>query len=117
MSIINDNPEPIKLAAHLSIFVNLIPFGGLIVVFIILAFSRDENYEVHEEAKKAANWQINMMLLGFVVFILTFLTFGFLGFILYPLLALISSLFPIIAAIRTYNGNVYQYPFSFNFLS
>jgi uncharacterized Tic20 family protein len=112
MGFINENKEPMKLVSHLSIFMNFFPFAGLIAVFLIWTFSKNENSEVEEEAKKAINWQITMLILGLLFLILTFLSFGLLGFILAPLYTIISLLFPTLAAIRTYSGNNYQYPFT-----
>lgn len=112
MNFIEENPTLSKVIAHLSVFINLIPFAGLIITYLIYSSTRESNLETAQEAIKAFNWQVTMILLAFVITFITFLTFGILGVILWPIYTVTTVLFPVLGAIKTTNHQPYFYPFS-----
>jgi uncharacterized Tic20 family protein len=116
MTFISENTRLLKVLIHLTVFINLFAFAGLITAFIVWVQAKKENYEVEIEARKSINWQLTMMLLGIAVVTLSFISFGILGFILIPIYSVITILFPIIAALKNANGDNYNYPFAVLFI-
>jgi len=112
MSFINENPIPIKILAHLSVFINLFPFAGVITAYVIYTSTKYDNKEIAEEARKAFNWQITMSIVALGFAVLTLITFGLLGFILWPVYGCITIIFPILGALKMLNERPYSYPFS-----
>lgn len=112
MTFISENTKLLKILIHLTVFINLFAFAGIITALIVWSQAKKENYEVEIEARKSLNWQATMMILGIVVAAITFLSFGLLGFIVIPIYTVITILFPILAALRNANEEEYNYPFS-----
>jgi len=97
------------LAAFLGI-----PFANILAPLIIWLLKKEEFALVDQEGKKALNFQITMGICGLIAF---FLCFVFVGFLLLPVVMIVWLIFTIIAAVKTSNGQTYEYPFSFKFIS
>jgi uncharacterized protein len=103
------------MACHLtalSLFIGL-PFGNLIVPFILWLIKKNEMPLVDVNGKESLNFQISM-----TIYLLSsaFLCFFFIGFLfLFPLI-ITDFICVIIAAVKTSNGEPYQYPITIRFL-
>jgi uncharacterized protein len=118
----------------------MIPFVSLIVPYLVWVSGRDRHPFVDDQGRKALNFQISMAIYtisgGILLIFLFLLTCGmaltastfssamgniamWFGFALATLIALFA-LFQlgviILAAIKAYNGQSYQYPFTLRFL-
>lgn len=116
MTFISENTRLLKILIHLTVFINLFAFAGLITTYIIWSQAKKENYELEIEARKALNWQLTMLVLAIAVVIVSFLSLGLLASILVPAYSVTTILFPILAAFKNANENEYNYPFSILFL-
>jgi uncharacterized Tic20 family protein len=101
---------------HIVALVGLIGNGvgfvlGPLVVWLI---KRDDDPFIDEQGKEAINFQITMFIAAIISGILTLVVIGF--FMLVAVL-LLMTVFPIIAAIKTSNGEHYRYPFTIRLLS
>ena len=112
-----DHPWP--MACHLSVFANIfvcIPFGGLLLPFIIRETKRKEDPEIAYHAKEALNFQINVLPLALLLFFMGCLGVkgcwlfapALLGFVA---LIVVSSVYAIIAAMAASEGRRYKYPY------
>ena len=88
--------------------------GGKGTVTIQHLLKKEEFALVDQEGKKALNFQITMAICGLIAF---FLCFVLVGFLLLPVVMIVWLIFTIIAAVKTSNGQTYEYPFSFKFIS
>ncbi|QDU69018.1 DUF4870 domain-containing protein [Engelhardtia mirabilis] len=102
--------------AHLSTFAGgIVPFGNVIAPLVIWLVQRDESPFVAEHARQALNFQITMMVLGFVSLAVVVATLGLAVFVVAPVLIVVTMLglvFTVIAAVRGYEGREYRYPLS-----
>lgn len=85
---------------------------GFIGPLIIFAISENDDW-AKENAKKALNWQLSLMIYWVVTIVLIFLLIGIL-FI--PVLVVLGIVFPIIAAIKANEGEIWDYPLTIPFL-
>jgi uncharacterized Tic20 family protein len=102
------------LFLHLSQLLNfVIPFAGIIAPIVIWQMKKDEIPALDAHGKMIANWMISALIYSAVSFVLAFVLIGFLGFIA---LAVVGVAFPIIGAIKAYNGELWEYPLTIKFL-
>ena len=102
------------LILHLSLLANLVlPPAGLIVPIVIWQLKKDELPGIDAHGKNAVNWIISLVIYLAVSFVLAFVIIGFL---LLLVLGVLSVVFPIIAAIKANNGEVWKYPLTISFL-
>ena len=94
---------------HLSALVAFIgiPFGNILGPLVIWLIKKNEMPLVEQEGKAALNFQISMTIYTVVAFILCFVAIGFL--LIFPII-LVNVVLVVIAAIKTSNGEKYQYP-------
>ena len=94
---------------HLSSLVAFIgiPFGNILGPLVIWLIKKNEMPLVDQEGKSALNFQISMTIYTVVAFILCFIAIGFL--LIFPII-LFNVVLVIIAAIKTSNGEKFQYP-------
>jgi uncharacterized Tic20 family protein len=85
-----------------------------VAIPLIIFFVSDDSV-VKENAKEALNFHLNMWVYGFIVWILSFVLIGYL---LWPILILVSIIFPILATVQTFKNpdSVFRYPFIFRVL-
>ena len=96
--------------AHLSIVAGLVfPLGNVIVPLVIWLTQRDKSEFVDVHAKEALNFQITVTLLGVGGFILTFFV---IGIPLLLMLLLACVVFSVLGAMKSNQGEMYEYPFN-----
>ena len=102
------------MLCHLTALVFLvgIPFGNIIGPLVVWLLKRHDMPLVDEEGKEALNFQISMT----IYFIVSALScFILVGFLLVVPVVLINIIFTIIAAVKTSDGEKYQYPLTIRF--
>lgn len=87
----------------------IIPFGHLIVPLVIWLLQRDKHPLIDANGKEAVNFQISVTLYMMVAAILMLVV---IGFFLLGLIGLLALIFVIVAAVKTSNGESFQYPLS-----
>lgn len=99
---------------HLSMLTGfVIPFAGFILPFIIWQTKKNDLPGIEVHGRNAANWIISQVLYYAVFGILSFMLIGI------PFLVVVfvlSIIFPIIAGVKSNNGDVWKYPLSIRFL-
>ncbi len=102
------------MLCHLSALAGVVvPFGNVIGPLVVWMMKKAEYPLVDREGKKSPNFQITVAI-GFLILIP--FCFILIGFFLMPLLGLAALIFTIIAAVKTSNGEDYNYPVSFKFV-
>jgi uncharacterized protein len=90
--------------------------GGIMFGFVpslVVYLIQEKEGFVKENAKSALNFQISIIIYAAICFILAFILIGILGFMA---LGVFLIVMPIIAAIKTSDGKVYQYPLTINLI-
>jgi uncharacterized protein len=90
--------------------------GGIMFGFVpslVVYLIQEKEGFVKENAKSALNFQISIIIYAAICFVLTFILIGILGFMA---LGVFLVVMPIIAAIKTSDGKVYQYPLTINLI-
>ncbi len=112
------NAEARKWASlcHIMALVGLIGNGvgfvlGPLVVWLI---KRDDDPFIDEQGKEALNFQITMFIAAIVSLLLTVVV---IGLFLVIAVGIVMVVFPIIAAVKTSNGEHFRYPFTIRFLN
>ncbi len=103
------------LACHLSALSGFIgvPFGWVVGPLIVWLIKGKEIPAVQEHGKDALNFQISMTIYGIVAGLLIF---AFVGFLLLPAVAIADLVLTILAGLKAYNGERFQYPLTIRFL-
>ena len=104
------------MICHLSALVGLLGngIGFFIGPLVVWLMKREDDPLIEEQGKEAVNFQLTMFLALFVSALLALVLIGI------PLLiitGLMMVIFPIIAAVKTSNGERYRYPISIRFMS
>ncbi len=104
------------MICHLSALVGLLGngIGFLIGPLVVWLIKREDDPLIEEQGKEAVNFQLTMFLALFISALLTFVLIGIPLLIAFGLMMIIN---PIIAAVKTSNGDRYRYPISIRFLS
>ena len=103
------------LLLHLSQFAAHITFGlGLIAPVLIWQLKKNDLPGLDAHGKNAVNWIISEIIYGAVSFALCAVLIGFL---LLPIVLLMGTIFPIIAAVKANNGEVWKYPLAIPFFN
>ena len=122
----NENGEATTLSAkearqwavlcHLSALVGLLGngIGFLIGPLVVWLIKREDDPLIEEQGKEAVNFALTMFLALFVSALLAIVLIGIPLLIAFGLMLVIN---PIIAAVKTSNGERYRYPISIRFLS
>ena len=122
------NERKIAALVHLSSVAGLlIPFGNLIAPLVIRLLKREGSNFIDANVKAAINFQISVSIYGVVclipVFVLTVITllvapdiFVLVGISLLAALVIIPMAVAIIAAIKAWRGEKFNYPLSIRFL-
>lgn len=98
------------LIAHLSPFV--VPVLGPLIVWVV---QKDKSEFVADQAKESLNFQLSIIVVGFLIGAGGIATFGF-GFLLLPVLGIFATIYQIIAAMEANKGVRYRYPYTFRFI-
>ena len=98
---------------HLSCLAGyVVPLGGFVIPIVIWQLKKDELPELDEHGKNAVNWIISHLIWVAACVLLAFVG---IGIPLLFLLALVSVVFPLVAAIKASNGEVWPYPITISF--
>ncbi|MCU1290276.1 MAG: rane protein [Acidobacteria bacterium] len=99
---------------HLSQLFNFIlPPAGIIAPIVIWQMKKDKIPALDAHGKMIANWMLSALIYSVVSGILAIVLIGFLGFIA---LMVLSVAFPIVGAVKAYNGEFWEYPLTIKFL-
>jgi hypothetical protein len=130
------------MACHLSALAGLIiPFGSILIPLIIWLTQKDKHPFINEQGKESVNFQISMIIYGFVFGLITailsiflvlsyssayssgvnslnllFLSLSYLVLFIWILVLIFQLFVIIIASVRAYNGQSYHYPFNLRLL-
>jgi uncharacterized Tic20 family protein len=106
----NDDESNWGMFAHLSALAGLvIPFGSVLGPLLIWLTKGKESAYVGEQAREALNFQITMVIVAAVCFVLAFILIGFL---LLWLAVIADLVFVILAAVTASKGQLYRYPYT-----
>lgn len=116
---ISNDSKNMGMLCHLMTFCAFIVpvIGAILGPLIFWLIKKDSDPVVDREGKKSINFQITVFIIVAGLMVISILPF--LGFITLPLIALVSLadlIFIIIAAVKTSNGEIYEYPFTLNLL-
>lgn len=121
---ITQNDKNYSTIMHLSTFLGwFFPFGNIIAPLILWIAKKSESSFIDEHGKAALNFQLSITLYSFLLALLiipiTILTLGLglIAVILGIIPAFILTLvFVIGASIKASNGELYDYPFTIDFI-
>jgi uncharacterized Tic20 family protein len=102
------------MACHLSGLAGFvgIPFGNIIAPLVVWLMKKDEFPLVNTEGMKALNFQISVTIYAIVAG-LTLLVL--VGFLLVPAVVIFWLVYTIIGAVKTSNGEPFEYPLTIKF--
>jgi uncharacterized protein len=104
----------LHLSALIGVFTGI---GFLLGPLVVWLLKRDEHPALDEAGKDAVNFQISMFVLGIVAAVLCFTVIGLIvGVPLAIAVGIAAFVFPVIAAVRTTNGEDYRYPFTHRYI-
>ena len=83
-------------------------FFSFVPALIVYLIKKDDGY-VQDQAREALNFQLTMVIVAVVCFILSWILIGFL---LLAIAIVVDLVFVIIAAIAASNGVIYRYPYT-----
>lgn len=98
-----------SLLSHLSYFIL-----GIIAPLIIMLTLGTRSQYVRHHAVEALNFHITMWIAGFVAGLSILLL---IGIVLLPVVLIAGAVFAIVAAIQSYQGQLYRYPLTIRFIS
>jgi uncharacterized Tic20 family protein len=84
----------------------------MVVPIVLWQVKKNESEIIDQHGKNVTNWILSELIYGIVFFILCFLLIGI------PLLIALGAvgiIFPIIGAVKAYNGEVWSYPLTIKF--
>lgn len=94
--------------AHIGTFSSMfVPLGNIIVPIIVWQMKKHDSEFVVEQAKESLNFQITLMIYSLISLLLCIIVIGF--FLIFALV-IFGLIMVIIAAIRTNEGEDFQYP-------
>jgi uncharacterized Tic20 family protein len=92
----------------------IVPIAGIVLPVVIWQIKKDELPGMDAHGKNALNWIISELIYLVIAIVLTFVLIGI------PLLAALciaGIAFPIVAAVKANNGEVWKYPLAIPFLT
>ncbi len=99
-----------RILAAITHISAIFPLGfGFVGPLIIYLIKKDEGGFVAENARNALNFQLTMLILNAIAW---FLVIILIGFVMLWVLGIINVVLVIIAAWKSYEGYVYNYPFT-----
>jgi uncharacterized protein len=100
---------------HMSVLAGfVIPIAGLVLPIMIWQLKKVELPGIDPHGKNVLNWIISEIIYAVACVILIL---GIIGIPLLIALAVVAVVFPIVAAIKANNGEVWAYPLAFRFVS
>ncbi len=102
------------MICHLAALVGLFSGIGFIVgPLVAWLLKKDDHPLIDEQGKEALNFQLTMFLAAFVAGLLALVL---IGFFLLIVIGVLMVVFPVIAAVRTDQGDRYRYPLTIRFV-
>lgn len=100
---------------HLSAFAGLVfpPFGFVLGPVIIWIIKKEGMPLVADQGREAINFQLTMLIILIICFVLVFLLIGFL---LIAFWGIFQFIIIIVATIKAHAGVYYRYPFAIRFI-
>lgn len=103
------------LYLHLSVLAGfIIPVAGLVIPIVLWQMKKNELPQIDAHGKNVVNWIISEVIYWIICYVLIFLLIGI------PIamgLTVIGIVFPVVAAIKGYRGEVWKYPMAIPFFS
>lgn len=99
---------------HLSALAGLMIGFFFLVPLIIWLVKRNDMPAIDPHGKAAINWHLSMFIWTMLSVLL--ICAGGIGIVLLILIGLISIIFPIIAAVKANDGELWEYPGTFHFI-
>ena len=91
----------------------MVPFAGLVLPIVIWQLKKAELPGIDVHGKNALNWILSKLI---YMTVCVLLVFAVIGIPLLIALGVVAVIFPIIAAIKASNGEVWKYPLAITFL-
>lgn len=110
----DDQARQWAVGAHLAGLSSLVGIPGVIGVLVVWLIKKDEHPLVDEHGKEALNFQISLFIYAAISAVLVLLLVGLL-FLLF--VAIFGLIMPIIAAVKTSNGEDYRYPLTLRLIT
>lgn len=98
-----------RLLAVLSHVLTIISGIGILAPLVIYLLKKDESGFVADNAKESLNFQLSILILYIVSFILIVVLIGIL---MLSVLWILNTILVIVAAIKASENKVYRYPFN-----
>jgi uncharacterized protein len=100
---------------HLSVFAGYAaPLAGLVVPVVLWQLKKDESPEIDAHGKMVLNFILSMLIYAIVSGLAVFVLIGI------PLLialSIIGIVFPIVGAVKSLDGQLWQYPLMIKFFN
>ncbi len=114
-------PEPSKPSHTLGTVCHLlglcgylgVPLGNVLGPLVLWLVKKEEDAFLRETGKHVLNFQISMAIYLVVASLAIFLV---IGFVLVPVVLIVGIVYTIIGAIKSSEGEIYQYPLTIRFL-
>ena len=112
---IEDDTKRWAALLHLSTLLGWVSFGaGLIVPIVLWQWKKTELPGIDAHGKVVANAIVSYFIYCVIAF---FLLVVVIGFALYWVLGILFVLYPLIGALKAWNGQVWPYPLCFKFFN
>ncbi len=102
------------LGSHIGCILGAWIALAFLVPLVIMLVKGNESAFVRAHAVESLNFQLSMLIYGFVAVLLAFVLIGFL---ILPVLGVLWLVFVVIATMRASEGNPYRYPLTIRFVS
>lgn len=102
------------VGAHLAGLSSLVGIPGVIGVLVVWLIKKDDHPLVDQHGKEALNFQISLLIYAVISGVLVLLLVGLL---LLGVVFIFGLVMPIIAAVKTSNGEDYRYPLTLRLIS
>jgi uncharacterized protein len=87
--------------------------GFILGPLLMWLFKKDKSSYVNYHGKESLNFQISIIIYGFIAGILCFF---FIGFLIFPVLGILQLILVIIASVKAKDGEEYRYPMTIRFI-
>ncbi|MBN8855779.1 MAG: hypothetical protein BGO55_22610 [Sphingobacteriales bacterium 50-39] len=98
-----------RLLALLSHILAIVPGIGILGPLVIYLIKKDESPFVRDNALESLNFQLTVIILYIIAWILVFVA---IGLFLFWVIAIMNAVLVIVATVRASEGQVYRYPVS-----
>jgi len=98
-----------RLVAILSHILAIVPGIGILGPLVIYLLKKDESAFVAANAKESLNFQMTIILLYLISFILMVIL---IGFFMFWVIGILNTVLVIVATIKASENRIYRYPFN-----